>query len=140
MKVTNDLVKLGLPSVSKEDAIKFAGQILVDGGFVTEDYIDAMLERERIVTTFIGNHVAIPHGTESSKENILNSGVCINQYPNGVDFGNGNIVYLVIGIAGKGDVHLEILSKIAEACCEIETVIELAKVTTVEDMIERLGL
>ena len=72
-----------------------------------------MLEREEMTTTFMGNLVAIPHGTDDAKKEVQNSGIAIIQVPEGVDFGDGNIVKLIIGIAGKGDEHLDILSNIA---------------------------
>ena len=103
---------LGLESESKEDAITRAGRLLVKGGYVKEGYIDAMHEREKVVTTYIGMGVAIPHGTGEAKKQIEKSGVVVLQYPNGVKFGD-ELAYLVIGIAGAGDEHLEILSNIA---------------------------
>ena len=103
---------LGLESESKEDAITRAGRLLVKGGYVKEGYIDAMHEREKVVTTYIGMGVAIPHGIGEAKKQIEKSGVVVLQYPNGVKFGD-ELAYLVIGIAGAGDEHLEILSNIA---------------------------
>lgn len=85
---------------------------MVKGGYVKEGYIDAMHEREKVVTTYIGMGVAIPHGTGEAKKQIEKSGVVVLQYPNGVKFGD-ELAYLVIGIAGAGDEHLEILSNIA---------------------------
>lgn len=105
-------ILLGLESESKEDAITRAGKLLVKGGYVKEGYIDAMHERERVVTTYIGMGVAIPHGIGEAKKEIEKSGVVVLQYPNGVKFGD-ELAYLVIGIAGAGDEHLEILSNIA---------------------------
>lgn len=105
-------VFLGLGSVSKEEAIVMAGQKLVENGYVKESYIDAMLEREKIMTTFMGMGVAIPHGVNEAKKEILSSGIVILQFPEGVDF-DGEKAYLIIGIAGVGNEHLEILSNIA---------------------------
>lgn len=105
-------VVLGLESVSKEEAIKMAGKKLVENGYVSESYIDAMLEREKLMTTFMGMGVAIPHGVNEAKKDIKASGIVILQFPNGVEF-DGEKAYLIIGIAGVGDEHLEILSNIA---------------------------
>lgn len=105
-------VFLGLDSVSKEEAIVMAGQKLVENGYVNESYIEAMLEREKIMTTFMGMGVAIPHGVNEAKKEILASGIVILQFPEGVDF-DGEKAYLIIGIAGVGNEHLEILSNIA---------------------------
>lgn len=110
--LTKSNIVLGLPSESKEEAITRAGKLLVEGGYVKEAYVDAMHEREKVVTTYIGMGVAIPHGIGEAKKEIEKSGVVVLQYPNGVKFGD-ELAYLVIGIAGAGDEHLEILSNIA---------------------------
>ncbi|WP_160679342.1 PTS sugar transporter subunit IIA [Clostridium sp. C8-1-8] len=104
---------LNLPSESKDAAIERAGRLLVANGYVNENYIEGMKKREEEVTTYMGNGVAIPHGMNEYKKQIKNSGIVILQYNNGVDFGEGNIAYLVIGIAGVGDEHMAILSQIA---------------------------
>ena len=103
---------LGLNTVTKEEAIVLAGKKLVENGYVNENYIDAMLEREKIMTTFMGMGVAIPHGVNEAKKQVKNSGIVILQFPEGVDF-DGEKAHLVIGIAGVGNEHLEILSNIA---------------------------
>ena len=81
-----------------------------------------MLEREEMTSTFMGNFVAIPHGTDDAKKQVKKSGIAIIQVPDGVDFGDGNIVKLIFGIAGKGDEHLDILSNIAIVVSEEENV------------------
>lgn len=112
LKMKEDLIFLNLESVSKEEAIVAAGEKLVQLGCVDESYIQYMLEREKVMTTYMGMGIAIPHGTNEAKSSVKESGLVFLQYPNGVDF-NGEKAYLVIGIAGKGDEHLEILSNIA---------------------------
>lgn len=97
---------------TKEEAIRFAGKALVDSGYVDESYVDAMLEREKITTTFMGNDVAIPHGTEEAKKSVKKSGVVIIQVPEGIDFDGGK-ARLIFGLAGKDGGHLEILTAIA---------------------------
>ncbi|EOR26069.1 PTS sugar transporter subunit IIA [Cytobacillus oceanisediminis] len=123
----------------KEEAIKKAGQILVDQGYVSEDYIPAMLQREEISSTYMGNFLAIPHGTDEAKTAVLNSGLSVIQAPNGVDFGDGNIVKLIIGIAGKDGEHLELLSQIAIVCSEIENVEKLVAAKSEEEIIQILS-
>jgi PTS system mannitol-specific IIC component len=109
-------------------------------GYVKDTYYEYMLEREIKSTTYIGNNVAIPHGTLEGKSQVLKTGIVIHQYPEGVDFGNGNIAYLLIGIAGKNDEHVEIISNIADAIEEEETVKLLSKTTDVEEMYSRFVL
>jgi Mannitol/fructose-specific phosphotransferase system, IIA domain len=106
-------IMLNLSSESKFEAIERAGRLLVSRGYVNENYIEGMKARENEVTTYMGNGVAIPHGMNEYKKQILDSGIVILQYPDGVDFGEGNIAYIVIGIAGKGDDHMAFLSQIA---------------------------
>lgn len=124
---------------SKEEAIKKAGQILVEQGYVSEDYVSAMLQREEISSTYMGNFLAIPHGTDEAKTAVLNSGLSVIQAPNGVDFGDGNIVKLIIGIAGKDGEHLELLSQIAIVCSEMENVEKLVAAKSEEEIIQILS-
>lgn len=107
---------------TKEEAIRLTGKILFDRGYVQSSYIEKMLQREEMTSTYMGNFVAIPHGTDDAKQEVKESGIAIIQVPRGVDFGDGNIVKLIFGIAGKGDEHLEILSNIAIVVSDEENV------------------
>lgn len=118
---------LNQKSVTKEEAITAAGQLLTDLGYVDKEYIPLMLEREKIVTTYIGMGLAIPHGTTHDESIIHKTGIVLIQYPEGIDFGDEK-AQLVIGIAGKGGEHMEILSKICTAL-EDETILEKMKTT-----------
>lgn len=110
--LTKDNIKLGLESTDKYTAIKMAGEILVKGGYVEPPYIEAMIEREDMLTTYMGKGIAIPHGVSTAKETIKKSGVAILQFPQGIDFGDEK-AYLVIGIAGFENEHLGILASVA---------------------------
>lgn len=116
-----DNIRLSAVSKTKEEAIKEAGTILIQQGYVQEDYIEKMFGRENIVSTYMGNLLAIPHGTDDSKETVTNSGLVILLFDKPIDW-DGNNVRVVIGIAGKNDEHIEILSKIAITCSELENV------------------
>jgi len=129
--LTKENICLGLKSVSQEEAIKTAGEMLVRDGYVSTDYIDAMFEREEIISTFIGNGVAIPHGVGKARGMIKKSGLVVLQYPEGIDY-NGNTCYLVIGISGKDNDHIKILSNIAEQLIDIEKSEELWKTTDLD--------
>ena len=118
----------GLPSESKEEAILRAGHLLEAAGYVDPGYAESMLEREKIVTTYIGMGLAIPHGTSETKALVRNSGIVVLQYPDGVDFGEEK-ARLVIGIAGVGDAHLDILAKISSSLDD-EEVLERLSVTS----------
>ena len=103
-----------LPSESKEEAIRRAGNLLVAGGYVDAPYVEAMLRREELTSTYMGMGLAIPHGTSEAKAAVRHSGIVVLQYPDGVDFGDEK-ARLVVGIAGVGDEHLDLLAKIAGA-------------------------
>ena len=130
----NNIV-LGLESVSKEEAIKRAGEILAKEDYVKEEYIQAMLEREEIVSTYIGMGVAIPHGVGEAKKEVKKSGIAVLQYPNGIKFGD-EVAYLVVGIAGVGDEHLTILSNIAMSLEDEVLVEKLRKTYDVNDILK----
>ncbi|GAE36877.1 PTS sugar transporter subunit IIA [Halalkalibacter akibai] len=119
---------------TRENAIKKTGELLVSRGYVEPSYIDRMLEREQLTSTYMGNFVAIPHGTEEGKQAVKESGIAIIQVPEGVEFGEGNVVKLLIGIAGKGDEHLDILSQIAIVCSEEENVEQIVSATSPEEI------
>lgn len=127
---------------NKDEAIRAAGKLLVQGGYVEESYIESMLEREQTVSTYMGNFIAIPHGTDQSKEAIKKSGISVVQIPNGVNFGKTDeekLVTIVFGIAGVGDEHLDILSQIAVYCSEIENVVKLADANSENEIVQLLG-
>jgi len=134
--LAKDNILLNQQVATKEEAIRLAGKLLVERGNVEPAYVEKMLEREEITSTFMGNFVAIPHGTDDAKKEVKESGISIIQVPDGVDFGSGNIVKLVFGIAGKGNEHLDILSKIAISVSEMENVEKLVAATSVESIIE----
>lgn len=133
-----DGIKLNQSPVSKEQAIQAAGELLTKLGYVDASYVDAMQEREKLVTTYMGMGVAIPHGTTQAKGTVKKTGIVLLQYPEGVDFGEEK-AQLVFGIAGIGDEHLDLLSKICEML-EDEEVLETLKTTAdVNWVLERLS-
>ncbi|MCU7558602.1 PTS sugar transporter subunit IIA [Macrococcus capreoli] len=118
---------------SKEAAIEAAGNKLVEVGAVTADYIQAMKEREAIVSTYMGNFLAIPHGTDEAKAAVLKSGITLIQAPEGIDW-DGNIVKVVVGIAGKDGEHLDLLSQIAIVFSEEENVERVITAQSAEEI------
>ena len=127
----------GLPSESKEEAILRAGHLLEAAGYVDPGYAASMLEREKIVTTYIGMGLAIPHGTSETKALVRNSGIVVLQYPDGVDFGEEK-ARLVIGIAGVGDAHLDILAKISSSLDDEEVLERLSVTDNPEEIFNQL--
>lgn len=108
-------------NISKEEAIEKVGTMLVESGYVKQDYIDGMKKREEVFSTSIGNAVAIPHGVESAKKEVIHSGIAVMVVAKGVDW-DGDKVKLIIGIAGAGDEHVSILANIAERISEPDEV------------------
>ena len=112
---------------TEEELVQGGCELLVKLGYVDESYIPAMLEREKLVSTYMGMGVAIPHGTSQAKGTVKKSGIVCLQYPQGVYFGSEK-AQLIFGIAGVGDEHLEILANIC-TMLEDEKVLEELKTT-----------
>ncbi|MEV7759312.1 PTS sugar transporter subunit IIA [Microbacterium sp. NPDC089180] len=131
-------VRIHPGSATREEAMKEAADLLQATGSVTADYFAAMQQREQTVSTYMGNELAIPHGTNETKQAILESGLSVVRYDGGVDWG-GEPVTFVIGIAGKGDEHLEILSQIAILFSEEDDVERLKAASSPEELYEALA-
>ena len=131
-------VRIHPGSVSQEDATREAADILESVGAVTGDYFDAMLQREATVSTYMGNELAIPHGTNETKDAILASALSVVRYDGGVDWA-GEPATFVIGIAGRGDEHLEILSQIAILFSDEDDVAKLTAAQTPDELFALLS-
>ena len=132
--LTPETIELRARVSSRDEAIRRAGRLLVENGNVEERYVDSMFEREESVSTFMGNAVAIPHGTNDSKQWVARSGLSVITLPEGVEYGDGNVAKLIIGIAGKGDEHIDLLSKIALIVSEEENVEKIVQAETKEQL------
>ena len=132
-------IMLDVEPEGKYEAIERAGKLLADNGYVNMEYIEGMKKRENDITTYIGNGIAIPHGTSDYIKHIKRSGIVVVQYPKGVDFGEGNVAYIIIGIAGLNNEHLEILSEIALACQDEQNVEKLRYAVNKEHIISILS-
>lgn len=133
--LTPKTVEVGASLSSRDEAIRRAGELLVQNGNVDERYVDSMFEREKSVSTYMGNAVAIPHGTNDSKQWVTRSGLSIITVPEGVEYGDGDVAKIVIGIAGKGDDHLDILSRISLVVSEEENVEKIVNAQTKEELL-----
>ncbi|MEN8905781.1 MAG: PTS mannitol transporter subunit IICBA [Clostridiales bacterium] len=133
----NENIVLAQNSITKEESVKMAGKLLLDNNYIEEEYIDSMLQREKVTTTYIGNGIAIPHGLGKVQDLINNSGIVILQFPDGIIFGDeGEKAYLVIGIAAKGNEHIDILTKIALIAEDKEKVEKLFKIKETEEFLK----
>lgn len=135
MILKKENIQLQKAVASSEEAINAAGGLLVQEGYVKGNYIEKMHAREAITSTYMGNLLAIPHGTEDSRTEVNESGLSVLLLEDEIDWG-GNPVQLVIGIAGKDGEHLDILSKIAIACSEEENVRNLLQSESAEEVLD----
>ncbi len=127
----------GLTPESHEDVIRRCGAMLVGSGYVNEAYVEGMLARDRDFSVAIGNAIAIPHGAKEYKKEILATGLVVLTYPQGVEW-NGGLVKLVVGIAAKGDEHIEILERLVDAFEDEEAVDEVVAAGDAEKLFEIL--
>lgn len=124
---------------SKEEAIKACADIFIKGGYTDESYKADMIQRDKEASVYLGNGVALPHGLASSKETIKHSGICFIQVPKGVDF-DGEKAYLLVGVAGKGEEHVELLGKIGTTLIDESVIGRLRKAETKQEVMDILKL
>ncbi len=142
LRLSEGDIFLGLKAASKEEAIRFAGQKLVEAGCVTPAYVDAMLAREQVVSTYLGQSLAMPHGTHEARGEVIRTGIVVCQYPEGVWFGGdeGNVAHLVVGLAAKGDEHLALISALAGVLEKPKVVEHLSHTASAADILRILEL
>lgn len=114
LKLTTQDIKLQQAADDKKNAIRELAVDLAEKGLVEASYVDGMLNREAQNSTFLGNGIAIPHGTTDTRDLVKNTGVAVHHFPAGVNWGDGNTVYVAIGIAAKSDEHLGILKQLTK--------------------------
>jgi PTS system mannitol-specific IIA component len=131
-------IKAAGSATNKEEAIREAGAILIAAGAVTPEYLDYMMQREALTSTYMGNFLAIPHGTNEGKDTILASALSFVRYSDPIDW-DGNEVRFVVGIAGKENGHLEILSAIATIFSDEDEVQKLLDAEGVDEILAVLG-
>lgn len=130
-------IRLGGRASGWEEAVRQVGAVLVDAGAVAPGYVDLMLERERSVSTFVGEGVAIPHGTLAARDLVLRDALCVVQYPDGVDW-HGEDVRTCIGIAAAGEGHVPILAALAEILMEPERADALRRASSTDEVLALL--
>lgn len=138
LKLERNAVRLHSHPADKEDAIRQAGRLLVDGGFIQPDYVESMLGREAEANTYLGNGIAIPHGMLKDKDKIRRTGISVLQVPTAVEWNPGEQVYLVVGIAARSDEHIEVLANLTDVLSDEATVRRLATTNNPDEIIERL--
>ncbi|WP_434661047.1 PTS mannitol transporter subunit IICBA [Klebsiella sp. MISC125] len=139
-KLGAENIFLGRKAATKEEAIVFAGEQLVKGGYVEPEYVQAMLDREKLTSTYLGESIAVPHGTIEAKDRVLKTGIVFCQYPEGVRFGEeeDEVARLVIGIAARNNEHIQVITSLTNALDDESVIERLTKTTSVEEVLTLL--
>jgi phosphocarrier protein FPr len=137
--VSIETVRLQAQVSDKQDAIRQAGELLVQGGCVAPAYVSGMLAREQTMSTYLGNGVAIPHGQHENLADVRRTGISVLQIPDGVEWEPGERAYLIIGIAANADEHVGVLANLAEVIEDPDAAEQLVRTTDPLLIIERLN-
>lgn len=139
LELTAEDVRLNAQAADKQAAIEVIAAAMVEGGLVSSEYVDGMKQREQQATTYLGNGIAIPHGTPETRDLVLRTGIKVVRFPAGLDWGDGNVVFTAIGIAAKSDEHLTVLRQLTHIitndalstqlhqCAQVEQVIAILR-------------
>lgn len=137
--LSKERIQLNATATDRDDAIRKAGELLVNSGCVLPEYVEGMLKRETTMSTCLGGGVAIPHGMYENKDHVLQTGISVLQVPAGVEWDPDEIVYLVIGIASSSDEHVGILASLADVVDDENNLKELIGATSPEVILKHLG-
>ena len=132
LELSESNIHLNATATNKLQAIEMAASALEQAGNVEQGYLQGMLGREQQTSTFLGNGIAIPHGTLETRSMVKKTGVQVFQFPQGIEWGEGNIAYVVIGIAARSDEHLALLRQLTHVLGDEDTAAQLATLTDVE--------
>lgn len=133
LELSESNIHLNANAADKQQAIEMAAFALVQADNVENGYLQGMLAREQQTSTFLGNGIAIPHGTLDTRSMVKKTGVQVFQFPQGIEWGEGNIAYVVIGIAARSDEHLSLLRQLTHVLSDEDTTAKLAKITDVAE-------
>ena len=136
--LSREAVRLGLRAADRFDAVRQTGQALVDIGAVEAQYVDAMLERERQISTSLGEGFAIPHGTDESRRYINRTRLSFLQFPDGVDWDDDTVV-VCVGIAAVGEEHVGVLARLSRILVVPEQAAALRSASTVDEVLDVLS-
>ncbi|NNJ12795.1 PTS sugar transporter subunit IIA [Chloroflexales bacterium ZM16-3] len=137
--ISTDRVRLGAVAADKADAIRQAGELLVAGGCVEAAYVDGMLGRETVMSTYLGNGISIPHGQFEDQGYIKSTGISVLQVPAGVEWEPGELAYLIVGIAAVGDEHIGVMANLAEVIEDPAAAEDLVRATSPQEIVGRLS-
>jgi mannitol PTS system EIIA component len=136
--LTGEMILLNAQAADKTDAIRQVGQVLIKAGCVAPSYLDGMLAREQVMSTYLGNGIAIPHGELADLQSVFRAAVSVLQLPEGVEWEPGERVYLVIGLASKGLELAEVLTNLVELLQAPEAIQQLVHAADPMDIVKRL--
>ena len=139
IQLTPQNIRIGARAGSKNEAIRAAGQVLVESGFIEPGYIESMIGREGQANTYLGNGISIPHGMAKDRELIRATGISVVQLPEGVEWGPGKVAHLIVGIAAKSDEHLGVLAALTDVLDDPAQAELLAKTKDANDIIAGLS-
>jgi mannitol PTS system EIIA component len=129
-----EAIRLDEKATDRDEAVRRCGEALVGIGAVERGYIDAMLARERSISTYVGEGVAIPHGTLAGKDLVKRDALAVLRFPEGVDWG-GDRVSVCIGIAARGTGHVELLAALAEILLDEDQARALREATDIDEVL-----
>jgi PTS system mannitol-specific IIA component len=132
-------IRLGATASSREEAVRLCGELLLSLGAVEKEYVDAMWERENIISSFMGEGVSLPHGTDASRQYVNFAQLVLVRFENEVPW-EGEQVKLCIGIAAKGDEHGELLGNLAEKLLDEDSYKQLMESNSTNELLELLNL
>ncbi|HHF5159573.1 TPA: fused PTS fructose transporter subunit IIA/HPr protein [Haemophilus influenzae] len=133
LELSESNIHLNANAADKQQAIEMTASALVQADNVENGYLQGMLVRELQTSTFLGNGIAIPHGTLDTRSMVKKTGVQVFQFPQGIEWGEGNIAYVVIGIAARSDEHLSLLRQLTQVLSDEDTAAKLAKITDIAE-------
>ena len=136
LKLTADDISIINGYYSKPEAIQAVAEKMIKSGLVKDDYTQAMFDRDAQISTFLGNGIAIPHGTTDKRSSVIETGLKVIYYPQGIKWDeDNNIAYVVVGIAAKNNEHLDILRQLTRAVIAEDTIDRIQSVKKPEDLL-----
>ncbi|MEA5670413.1 phosphoenolpyruvate--protein phosphotransferase [Pseudomonas sp. MH2] len=138
LELAREQIAMGQVASDKAAALRLLADRLVSDGLVAEGYLQGLEAREAQGSTFLGQGIAIPHGTPQTRDLVFATGVRLLQFPEGVDWGDGHIVYLAIGIAARSDEHLRLLQLLTRALGETDLAEALRRASSADALLKLL--
>lgn len=132
-----DLIKIPLRGKTRDTCIKELIEKLYESKLIKskETILKAVLDREKIMTTGVGNSIAIPHCKHTDcKEFAVGLGI----QSSGVDFAAIDkkpvkIIFLLVGPENNPGLHIKLLSRISRLMSNEELRNQLATCKTKDE-------